>query len=253
MAQGRFFSKEYSTDVADSYVINEAAVKAMEMDNPIGKEFKVWDLSKRIIGVVKDYNFESLRKKIIPMAMRIDPGWYQQVCIRIAPQNVEGTLGFIENKWKEIYPEYPFEYQFLGDRLQNLYRSEKATGKLISVFTILALFISCLGIFGLSSYTAEQRTKEIGIRKVLGASVASVVKYISKEFIILVLIANVCVCPIAYILLNKWLQTFAYQINIGWSTFVLTGLAVLVVSLLTVSWQILRAAMANPVDSLRYE
>lgn len=253
MAQGRFFSKEFSTDVANAYVVNEAAVRAMEMDTPIGKEFKVWDLSGQIIGVVKDYNFESLHSEIIPMAMRIDPRMYQEVCIRIAPQNVKGTLGFIENKWKEIYPEYPFEYQFLDERLQNLYRSEQATGKIISVFTILALFISCLGIFGLSSYTAEQRTKEIGIRKVLGASAASVVKYMSKEFVFLVLIANAIVWPIAFILLNKWLQTFAYQVKIGWTIFVFTGLAVLVVSLLTVSWQILRAALANPVDSLRYE
>ncbi|GAI05998.1 unnamed protein product, partial [marine sediment metagenome] len=253
MAQGRFFSKEFSTDVADAYVVNEAAVRAMEMDNPIGKEFRVWDLSGQIIGVVKDYNFESLHKKIIPMAMRIDPRMYQQVCIRISPQNIENTIGFIENKWKEVYPEYPFEYQFLDDRLQNLYHSEQATGKIVSVFTILALFISCLGIFGLSLYTAEQRTKEIGIRKVLGASVVSIVKYISKEFVFLVLIANVIVWPFAYILLNKWLQIFAYQIKIGWTIFVFTGLAVLAVSLLTISWQILRAAMANPVDSLRYE
>ncbi len=253
MAQGRFFSKDYSTDMVDSYVVNQAAVRAMEMDNPIGKTFRVWDLSGQIIGVVEDYNFESLHNEIIPMAMRIDPRGYQQACVRISPKNVEKTLGFMENKWKEIYPNYPFEYQFLDDRLQNLYRSEQSTGKIISVFTILALFISCLGIFGLSSYTAEQRTKEIGIRKVLGASAASVVKYMSKEFVFLVLIANVLVWPIAYILLNKWLQTFAYQINMGWSLFILTGLAVLVVSLLTVGWQILRAAMANPVDSLRYE
>ncbi|MCJ7581335.1 MAG: ABC transporter permease [Candidatus Aminicenantes bacterium] len=252
MAQGRFFSNDYSTDVADAFVVNQAAVKAMEMDNPIGKEFKVWDLSGQIIGVVKDYNFESLHTEIIPLAMRIDPR-YQQACIRIDSQNIEDTLGFIENKWKEIYPEYPFEYQFLDESLQNLYSSEQSTGKIISVFTILALFISCLGIFGLSLYTAEQRTKEIGIKKVLGASAASVVKDMSKEFVILVLIANIIVWPLAYILLNKWLQTFAYQVQIGWPIFVLTGLAVFVISLLTVSWQILRAAMANPVDSLRYE
>lgn len=253
MEQGRFFSKEFSTDAADGYVVNQAAVRAMDMDNPVGMEFRVWDISGRIIGVVKDYNFESLHNEIIPMAMRIDPNRYQQACIRISSHNVEDTLGFIENKWKEIYPEYPFEYSFLDERLQNLYDSEQSTGRLVSIFTILALFISCLGVFGLSSYTAEQRTKEIGIRKVLGASVPSVVKFISKEFVILVLIANVIVWPIAYFLLNRWLQTFAYQIQIGWSIFVLTGLSVLAVSLLTVSWQILRAALANPVDSLRYE
>ena len=253
MAQGRFFSKEYSTDASDAYVVNQAAVRTMEMDDPIGKELRVWDLSKRIIGVVEDYHFESLHNKIIPMAMRIDPTWYSQACVRISPHRIPDTLAFLENKWKEIYPEYPFEYRFLDDTIQNQYRSEQATGKIVTVFTFLALFISCLGIFGLSSYTAEQRTKEIGIRKVLGATVSSIIKHISKEFVILVIIANIVVWPLAYFLLNRWLQTFAYRIDIGWWTFVLTGIAVLVVSLLTVSWQIIRAATANPVDSLRYE
>jgi ABC-type antimicrobial peptide transport system permease subunit len=253
MAQGRFFSKEYSTDASESYVINQAAVRAMEMDDPIGKELKIWDLSKRIIGVVEDYHFESLHNKIIPMAMRIDPAWHIEACVRISPYRIPETLSFLENKWKEVYPEYPFEYRFLDETIQRQYRSEMAIGKIVTVFTILALFISCLGIFGLSSYTAEQRTKEIGIRKVLGATVPSIIKHISKEFVILVIIANIIVWPLAHFLLNRWLQSFAYRISIGWWTFVLTGIAVLLVSLFTVSWQIIRAATANPVDSLRYE
>jgi putative ABC transport system permease protein len=253
MAQGRFFSREYSTDASDAYVINQAAARAMEMDDPIGKNLRVWDLSKRIIGVVEDYHFESLHNKIIPMAMRIDPNWYNQLCVRISPHRIPDTLAFLENKWKEVYPEYPFEYRFLDDTIQSQYRSEQAIGKIVTVFTVLALFISCLGIFGLSSYTAEQRTKEIGIRKVLGATVSSIVKHISKEFVILVIIANVIIWPLAYIIMNRWLQSFAYRISIGWWTFVLAGIAVLVVSLLTVIWQIIRAATANPVDSLRYE
>ena len=253
MAQGRFFSKEFSTDASDAYVVNQAAVRAMDMDDPIGKELRVWDLSKRIIGVVEDYHFESLHNKIIPMAMRIDPTWHNQACVRISPHRIPDTLAFLGSKWKEIYPEYPFEYRFLDETIQSQYRSEQAIGKIVTVFTILALFISCLGIFGLSSFTAEQRTKEIGIRKVLGATVSSIIKHISKEFVILVIIANIIIWPLAYFLLNRWLQTFAYRIDIGWWTFVLTGISVLVVSLLTVSWQIIRAATANPVDSLRYE
>jgi predicted permease len=253
MAQGRFFSREYSTDASDAYVINQAAARAMEMDDPIGKELRVWDLSKRIVGVVEDYHFESLRKEIIPMAMRIDPNACYQACVRISPHRIPDTLAFLENKWKEIYPEYPFEYRFLDDTIQSQYRSEQAIGKIVTVFTVLALFISCLGIFGLSSYTAEQRTKEIGIRKVLGATVSSIIKHISREFVILVIIANVIIWPLAYIIMNRWLQSFAYRISIGWWTFVLTGIAVLVISLLTASWQIIRAATANPVDSLRYE
>jgi predicted permease len=253
MAQGRFFSREYSTDASDAYVINQAAARAMQMDDPIGKKLRVWDLSKRIIGVVEDYHFESLHNEIIPMAMRIDPNWYNQVCVRISPHRIPDTLAFLENKWKEIYPEYPFEYRFLDDTIQSQYRREQAIGKIVTVFTVLALFISCLGIFGLSSYTAEQRTKEIGIRKVLGATVSSIIKHISKEFVILVIIANVIIWPLAYIIMNRWLQSYAYRISLSWWTFVLTGIAVLVVSLLTASWQIIRAATSNPVDSLRYE
>ncbi len=253
MTEGRFFSKEYSTDVTGSFVVNQAAVKAMEMDDPIGKELKVWDYKRRIIGVVKDYHFESLRNPIIPMALRIDPRWYQQVCVRISPHRVSDTLAFIENKWKELHPRYPFEYRFLDDTLTSLYRSEQSIGTVVSVFTVLALFISCLGIFGLSSYTAEQRTKEIGIRKVLGASVSSIVRYMSKEFVFLVIIANFIAWPLAYFLINQWLQRFAYRITMGWWTFVLVGIMIFVLSLLTISWQIIRAATANPADSLRYE
>jgi len=253
MAEGRFFSKEFPTDAAESFVVNQAAVKAMEMDDPIGKELKVWDYKRRIIGVVKDYHFESLHNPIIPMAMRIDPRGYQQACVRISPHRVRDTLAFLEKTWKKIHPRYPFEYRFLDDVLQSLYRSEQSIGTVVTVFTVLALFISCLGIFGLSSYAAEQRTKEIGIRKVLGASVSSVVRQMSKEFVFLVIIANVIAWPLAYLLISQWLQRFAYRIAMGWWTFVLVGIVIFVLSLLTISWQIIRAATANPVDSLRYE
>jgi putative ABC transport system permease protein len=187
------------------------------------------------------------------MAMRIDPNWHNQVCIRISPHRIQDTLAFLENKWKEIYPEYPFEYHFLDDTIANQYRTEQAIGRIVTVFTILALFISCLGIFGLSSFTAEQRTKEIGIRKVLGATVSNIISHITKEFVVLIVTANVIIWPLAYFIMNRWLQTFAYRIDIGWWSFILAGITVLFVSLLTVSWQIIRAATANPADSLRYE
>lgn len=253
MAEGRFFSREYSTDPSDAFVVNQAAVRAMEMDNPIGKELQVWDLKKRIIGVVQDYHFESLHNQIIPMAMRIDPSGHFQACVRITSQNIPETLAFLETQWKIIYPEFPFEYRFLDDTIQNQYRTEQSIGRIVTVFTVLALFISCLGIFGLSAYTAEQRTKEIGIRKVLGASVSNIITHISKEFIILVIIANIIAWPLAYYFLNQWLQSFPFRTNIGLWIFALTGLTVLTISLLTTSWQIIRAAVANPVDSLRYE
>ncbi len=253
MAEGRFFSKEYSTDVSEAYVVNQAAVQAMEMEDPIGKELKVWDLSRRIIGVIKDYNFESLHNEVIPLALRVEPNEYAQACVRISPHRIPDTLTALESKWKEIYPEYPFEFRFLDDTIQSQYRSEQTTGTIVTIFTLLAILISCMGIFGLSSFTTEQRTKEIGIRKVLGASVSNVVRQISSEFIMLVIIANLIIWPVAYFILNRWLQSFAYRVDIALWTFVISGLSVLVVSLLTVSWQIIRAATANPVDSLRYE
>lgn len=187
------------------------------------------------------------------MALRIDPNRYGQACVRISGQNVSETLGFLETKWKGIYPEYPFEYSFLDDNIQNLYRTESSIGELVTVFTGLALFISCLGIFGLSSYTAERRKKEIGIRRILGASAANIFEHISREFLVLVLVANLIVWPLAYFIMSRWLQQFAFRVTMGWWMFILTGFAVFAVSLLTVSWQILRAALSNPVDSLRYE
>ncbi|MCJ7681961.1 MAG: ABC transporter permease [Candidatus Aminicenantes bacterium] len=253
MAAGRFFSREHKTDQTDAYVINEAAAKAMEMENPVGKQLTVWNSSRRIIGVVKDYHFESLHNRIIPMAMRIEPNGYQQACVRISPHNIPGTLSILQNKWKELYPRYPFEYSFLDDTLQSQYRSERQIGKIVTIFTVFALLISCLGIFALSSFTAERKTKEIGIRKVLGATVSSVIRKISGEFILLVLIANAIAWPIAAVLMNRWLQTFAYRVSIGWLTFALAGAAVLLISLLTIGKQIIQAASANPVDSLRYE
>ncbi len=253
MKQGRFFSREFKTDPAEAFVVNEAAVREMQMEDPVGKWLKVWDFNKRIIGVVKDYHFESLHNEIIPMAMRIDPSWHFQACVRIAPHRVQDTLALLEKKWKGIYPEYPFEYQFLDDTLEGLYRSEYTIGEVVTAFTILALFISSMGIFGLSSYTAERRTKEIGIRKVLGASVPSIVKNLSTEFVQLVVMANIIIWPLAYFLISKWLQTFAYRITMQWWIFILTTIFILAVSLLTTIWQIVRAARTDPANTLRYE
>ncbi|NOR53571.1 MAG: FtsX-like permease family protein, partial [Candidatus Aminicenantes bacterium] len=253
IVQGRFFSREFSTDISDAYVINEAAVKAMEMDSPVGKELRIWDLSGKIIGVVKDYHFESLHREIIPMAMRILPNWFAHVCIRIDPNNIPAALSFIEEKWKEISPGYPFEYSFLDDAIISQYHSEKDVGRIFKYFTFLAIFISCLGLFGLALYTTEQRTKEIGIRKVLGASVPSLTLLLSKEFIKWVLLANVIAWPAAWYIMSKWLQSFAYKTNIGLLTFVLSGILALSISMITVSFQTIKVAIANPVESLRYE
>jgi len=253
IVQGRFFSGDYPTDVSEAYVINEAAVRAMELDSPIGKELRIWNERGKIIGVVKDYHFESLHREIIPMAMRIRPEWLGTVCIRINPDNTSAALSFIEKKWKEIYPEYPFEYSFLDDTIRSQYRSEESVGKIFKYFTFLAIFISCLGLFGLALYTTEQRTKEIGIRKVLGASVPRLALLLSKEFMKWVLLANVIAWPAAWYIMNKWLQNFAYKTNIRLWTFLLSGVLALLISFVTVSSQTIKVAVTNPANSLRYE
>jgi len=253
MAQGRFFSKEFPTDASEGFIVNEAAVKAMGMKSPIGKRFSVWDRHGNIIGVIKDFHTESLHNEIGPFVLLIRPDWYGRISIRFKSDNVSSALGFLENTIKEFVPDYPFEYQFLDEEINNLYKTETLTGKIIIYITLLAIFISCLGLFGLASFTAEHRTKEIGIRKVLGATTSNIVALLSKEFTKWVVIASIIAWPIAYFVMNTWLQNFAYRTSIGWWTFILSGVLALVIALVTVSYQSIRAALANPVDSLRYE
>ncbi|UCH95667.1 MAG: ABC transporter permease [Candidatus Aminicenantes bacterium] len=253
MARGRFFSKRFASDVSEAFVVNETAVKAMEMTDPIGKTLKVWDLKGRIIGVVQDYHFQSLHRDIIPMAMRIRPDFYSQACVRFQPRNIPATLRFLEDKWKKVYPEYPFEYHFLDDRLRDLYRSETAIGRIVRTFTLLGIFISCLGLFGLSAFMAEQRTKEIGIRKTCGASVTGLVFLLSKDFLKLVLFACVLATPVAAYLIHRWLAEFACRVSLNPGVIIMSSLFSLAVAFLTVSYQTLKTARSNPSETLRYE
>lgn len=253
MAQGRFFSKEFLTDATEGFIVNESAVKAMGMKSPIGKRFSLWNRHGKIIGVIKDFHTESLHQEIEPFVLLIWPDWYGRMSIKLKSDNVSSALGFLENKIKEFVPDYPFEYQFLDEEIDNLYKTEQLTGKIIIYITLLAILISCLGLFGLASFTAEQRTKEIGIRKVLGASVSGIVVLLSREFTKWVAIASIIAWPIAYFVMYKWLQNFVYRASISWWTFLLAGVVALAIALLTVSYQSIKAALANPVDSLRYE
>jgi putative ABC transport system permease protein len=253
MAQGRFFSKDMSTDEDNACVVNETAVKAMGMDSPIGKKLAVYGDTATIVGVIKDFNLRPLQYKIEPIVMRMTPEYCSFFALRIKPDNIPATLHFLENKWKGYRPGYPFEYSFLDERLNRSYRSEQRAGTILEYFTVLAIFISCLGLLGLSSYMAEQRTKEIGVRKVLGASVTNIVGLMSRDFIILVCIANVIAWPLAYYAVNKWLQGFAYHIDIRWTVFALAAFLTIIIAFATMSFQTIRAAIANPVDSLRYE
>ena len=249
---GRDFSREFISDVEGAYILNESAVKNIGWENPIGKQFKIVKKGT-VIGVVKDFHYKSLHNKIEPMALYIYPEGFYYLLVRFRPDNVSNSIEFLRNKWKQFFPGRPFEYSFLDADFDRMYKTEAQLGKIFNHIAALAIFIACLGLFGLASFTSERRTKEIGIRKVLGASVSSIVQLLSKEFIKWVVIANLIAWPVAYYAMSKWLQNFAYRINIVWWAFVLAGVLALVISLLAVSYQAIKAATANPVDALRYE
>jgi putative ABC transport system permease protein len=257
MAAGRAFSIEYGSDSAD-FIINEAAVKEFgwgKPENAIGKGFVWGGKEGKIIGVVKDFNFNSLQQKVQPMVMHIQPEQFSfnSISVRIPPQNIKTTMQSLEAAWKRVLPNHPFEYSFVDEEFDKQYKSERQLTNLSVIFSILIIFISCLGLFGLTMVAVSQRTKEIGVRKVLGASVSGVAALLSKDFVKLVLIAIVIASPIAWWLMNMWLNDFAFRINIQWWVFALAGLLAVFIALITVSFQAIKAAIANPVKSLRTE
>ena len=252
MAEGRFFSEEFSSDREDSMVVNESAVRIMNMDSPIGKKFHFWDYDGKIIGVIKDFHLGSLHKNIEPMVMKVGIN-LQKMAIRIRADDMAATIKFIETEIRRIVPGYSFEFEFLSEKLRRLYKAEERMEDITLTISFLAIFISCLGLLGLAAFTAEQKTKEIGIRKVLGASIASITTMLSKEFVWWVVIAALIAWPVGFYLMNRWLGNFAYRIDIGFGIFVMSGALVLFIALLIVSYQSIKAATANPVDSLRYE
>jgi putative ABC transport system permease protein len=253
IVEGRDFSKEMSTDANEAFVVNEAAVRQLQLEDPLETQIEWDDKRGKIIGVVKDFQFQSLKDEITPLFIHIWPQNTYIYAIRISPKDISGTLAFIENKWKELDPAHPFEYSFMDESFDKLYRSEERLGQIFSIFSLLAIFIASLGLFGLSLYMAEQRTKEIGIRKVLGSSVGRIFVLLSKEYAFLVLIANVIAWPAAYLLMQKWLQNFAYRVAIQSWVFVFSAAAAFFIALATISFQVIKAAMADPVKSLRYE
>ena len=219
----------------------------------LGKTFG-FDSSGTIVGIARDFNFNSLHYKIETMFMFNQKNWgFNTVSVKINPDKSKEAVAFIQSVWQKNFPDHPFEYQFLDDHFKELYQADTQVSKIVGVLAILAIIISCLGLFGLASYAAERRTKEIGIRKVLGASVQNIVGLLSKNFLKLVLIANLIAWPLAWLALNKWLSDFAYRVNISWWVFLIAGLAALLIALLTVSFQAIKAAILNPVKSLRTE
>lgn len=253
LAQGRWFVRSQKLDTAN-VILNETAVRTLGLKAPvIGQWFEFQSRRGQIIGVAKDFHFRSFREKIEPMVLFFNPGWQSQIFVKIQPGSVPKLIAEAERIWKERLPDKPFAYTFLDDSFNRLYRAEQKAGQLFNVFALVAILISCLGLFGLATFSAERRTKEIGIRKVLGASVAGIVALLSKEFLQLVVVAIVLASPIAWYAMNEWLQDFAYRIDIAWWVFALAGLLAVGIALLTVSFQSIRAALANPVKSLRAE
>ncbi|MCP4725581.1 MAG: FtsX-like permease family protein [bacterium] len=252
---GREFSEEFGSDKGKSYILNEAAVKRIGWDDPIGQKFGFWEVEEgRIIGVVKDFHFESLHKVITPLGIGVyDRENFNYISVRINSQNIDDTIQYIDNIWKEINPSRPFDYTFIDEQLDRMYRSERRMTESFGYFTLIAIFIACLGLFGLVSFITVQKTKEIGIRKVLGANVPMIINLLSKEFVLLVIISNLFAWPLGWFAMSKWLETFAFRIDLSVLFFIFAGFIALLIALATISYQAFRAAAANPVDSLRYE
>jgi putative ABC transport system permease protein len=251
--QGRNFSEKFPSDSAN-YIFNETAIRAMGMTDPIGKIFSLSEEEKgTIIGIVKDFHFLPLNYAIEPLLLMLEPDYYGRILIRIHNENMQKSIAHIEKVWNKISPAYPFEYHFLDETFNVMYSDAIGAGKIFKYFVIVAILISCLGLLGLASFTAEQKTKEIGVRKVLGASISGIILLLTNEFVKWVAISNLIAWPIAYFAMKMWLQNFAYRINIGIGIFLLSAVLALVIAVLTVSYQSIKAAVANPVESLRYE
>jgi len=255
---GRAFQKEMSTDIRGAFLINEAAIKAFGWSRPeeaLGKRLQTGYGGRvnPIIGVTKNFHYRGLQNEVEPLVMEFLPEIFRYITLSIDITNLKDTLAFVESQWKVLFQGNPFESFFLDTDFDKQYRADEQVGRIFGIFTLLGLFIACLGLLGLASFAAESRTKEIGVRKVLGASVTGIVLMLSKQFTKWVLLANGFAWPIAYYFMYRWLKNFAYRININILTFLLSGLLVLAIALLTVSFQSIKAATANPVDSLRYE
>ena len=250
MAEGRFFSKDFPSDEATAFVVNEAAVKAMHMKNPIGKRVGA-GRQGRIIGVVKDFNFRSLRSEIEPLVLSLYG--FQHLYVRVNSGDLRKTIGMVEEVFHRHYPDYIFTTHFFDEEVDRLYQSEGRMGSVFALFSVLAILIACLGLFGLVSFIAENKTKEIGIRKVLGASVAGVVSTLTMDFVVWTVLANLIAWPVAYFAMNQWLQGFAYRIDESPWDFVAAGGLTLSIVLFAVCYQAIKAALANPVEALRYE
>lgn len=262
IAKGRNFSTAMQTDPLESVLINETATKQLGWNDPIGRSLFIrdrgadgqpTDIQRRIIGVVKDFHTLSLHKKIEPLVIFNNQSRAGVIAVRLSGGTISETVLKLRNKWESIFPEQPFNYAFLDESFDDLYKSEEQMNGILTSFSLIAILISCLGLFGLAAYMTEKRTKEVGIRKVMGASVPGILLMLSKEFTKWVLVANLVAWPVAYYFMNTWLQTFAYHVDLNMWLFILSGLIALCIAWATVSYQSIKIARANPVNALRYE
>jgi putative ABC transport system permease protein len=257
---GRDYSRNFATDTSN-FLLNEAATKALGIRSPqdmVGKNFAYAGVKGKVIGIMGDFNFESMHQQIQPLifVMPADSqasSSYGSISVKLAGSDVTGSIAWLEKTWKQYLPEVPFEYTFLDERFDQLYKAEQQQGSLFTTFSGIAIFIACLGLFGLSAFTINQRMKEIGVRKVLGASTSSIVSMLSKDFLRLVAIASIIAFPIAFYAMNRWLGDFAYRIPIEWWIFLAAGALAAAIALVTISLQAIKAALANPVKALRSE
>jgi putative ABC transport system permease protein len=251
---GRNFSKDVKSDDSIAFVLNESAVSMMGMTNEeiLTREFQYGGVKGRVIGVVKDFHFESLHEPIVPVVFH-PSRFYGRISIKIAGDKMQSGLQHIEKVWKDFIPHRPFEYAAISMQYQQLYDAEQKQGQLFTIFAGLAILIACLGLFGLATFNTLQRVKEIGIRKVLGASVFNIVRLLSTEIIILIVIANLIAWPVAWYFMDQWLDSFAYRIGVDVMMYIFASFVAILIALVTVSTQTIKAAMGNPANTLRYE
>jgi len=252
ITEGRTFSWEIKSDQYTAIIVNETFVKEFELEPALGAQIKFLDWKASVIGVMKDFHYSSFHQKLKPSAL-LYANWNSRINIKLGKQNISQTIKYINETWNELSPQVPFEYEFLDETYGQLYKAEEEFKQIISTFSMIAIIIACFGLFGLISYSVEQRTKEIGVHKVLGASVVRVIGLLSKEYVKWVIIANLIAWPIAWYAMNNWLQNFAYRIHVSWWMFVIAVVVALFFALLTVSWQAIKAARTNPATSLKYE
>jgi putative ABC transport system permease protein len=253
IAEGRSFSDAFPGDAEESVIINETAVRELGWDEPLGKTIRFEDGPKRVVGVVQDFQVADMRFEVEPVMLQLSGDASRYYVVKFNTSDVPTLLAGLEQTWQRFVPAQPFDYSFLDDDFVAMYRKEQRLAQLFSVFATLTILIACLGLFGLAAFMAEERTREIGVRKVMGASVPGLVALLSKDFVLLVGLSFLLTTPAAYLVMDRWLNDFAYSVSLSGWTFLLAGVAALSVALTTVSFQAIRAALSNPVKSLRYE